>query len=331
MKLPYISKFLLVLTTLFLISYQIEAQSEKHHPIVDEIEISFPSGDFEPEEVKKHLSFLTKDELEGREIGSKGYKKAVDYVVEQFKIMGLKPYFDGYIDTFFVKGKETYNVVGFLPGQDRELSKQFVIVGAHLDHIGTTKEVNGDHIANGANDNASGSTAVLLLASHLAKMKMNARSVLFVLFGAEESGLKGSEHLAMVLKGQKIDLYTMLNFEMIGIPPVNDECKAYLTGYNMSNMAEKLNEYTNKGILGFLPKAKKANLFQRSDNYPFYNAFHVPCQTVFSFDFENFPFYHHVDDELSQIDLEYMTALINDLLPSLYRTVNSKTKEITLH
>ncbi len=282
-------------------------------------------------DVESIMNFLASDELGGRDTGSEGLEKAAKFIEEEFKKSEIDPYFDSYLNTFDAKGTETYNVVGYLKGTDPDLANQFVVIGAHFDHIGTGKEVNGDVIANGANDNAAGSTAVISLAKHFVKAKSNKRSILFVLFGAEERGLLGSSHLAKALKEKNLDLYTMVNFEMIGVPLNDKSYKAYITGYEISNMADKMNEYSGKELIGFLPKAKEFQLFRRSDNYPFYEKFKVPCQTISTFDFTNYEYYHHVDDEVSEMNFEFMAELINDCIPAITKILNTSTKEIKLN
>ena len=282
------------------------------------------------EEIEGYVKFLASDELAGRDTGSEGMETAAVFIEELFKKNDVLPYFDSYRDTFEVAGTATQNIVGFLKGTDPELSKEFVILGAHYDHIGTAKKVGDDAIANGANDNAAGNAAVLALAKHFATAKNNKRSILFVLFAAEEKGLLGSKHLSKVLKEKEIDLYTMINFEMIGVPLNGKSYKAYITGFKESNMADKLNEYSGKELIGFLPKAKEFSLFKRSDNYPFYKAFDVPCQTISTFDFTNYQYYHHVDDEASELNFEHMADLIHDCTIAIEGVVNSDTKEIEL-
>ncbi|WP_109097986.1 M20/M25/M40 family metallo-hydrolase [Aquimarina sp. AU58] len=277
------------------------------------------------------MNFLASDELKGRDTGSEGLEKAAKFIEEEFKKNKIAPYFETYRDAFDAKGTATYNVVGFLKGTDDELSKEFIILGAHFDHIGTGKEVNGDVIANGANDNAAGSSAVISLAKQFAQLKNNKRSILFVLFGAEERGLLGSAHLAEVLKEKNINVYAMVNFEMIGVPLNDKPYKAYITGYEMSNMAQKMNEYAGSELIGYLPKAKEFQLFRRSDNYPFYEQFKVPCQTISTFDFTNYDYYHHVDDEISEMNFEFMAELINSCFPVLTKMANTSDKEIKLN
>ena len=297
------------------------------HLTVDDIQPISPTLP----DVQRILEFLASDSLGGRDTGSKGLQMAADFIVSEFKKSGVQPYFESYLDTFDAKGVETFNVVGYLPGKNTELSKELVIIGAHFDHIGQGEKVDDDVIANGANDNAAGSTAVITLAKHFATIKNNQRSILFVLFGAEERGLLGSKHLAKVLKDKDVDLYTMINFEMIGVPMNNKEHKAYITGYKMSNMAEKFNEYVGKTFIGFLPKAKEFQLFRRSDNYPFFKEFNVPCQTISTFDFTNYDYYHHVDDEASELNFEFMKELLNDCVPVIAKVTNTPTKEIKLN
>ena len=282
-------------------------------------------------EVESYVKFLASDTLEGRDTGSKGLADAAKYVEDVFKKNHVSPYFDSYQDIFDVSGIATQNVVGYLKGNDPELAKEFVILGAHYDHIGTAKKVGDDTIANGANDNAAGSAAVIALAKYFSEKQTNKRSMLFVLFGAEEKGLLGSKHLSKKLKEKGIDLYTMVNFEMIGVPLEGKSHKAYITGYETSNMAAKLNEYAGQELIGFLPKAKAINLFKRSDNYPFYQEFDVPCQTISTFDFTNYAYYHHVDDEASELDFSHMADLIHDCAVAIEGLVNAETKEIILN
>jgi len=283
------------------------------------------------DDIKLSLEYLASDELEGRNTGSKGIEKAALYIENIFKEYEVKPYFKTYRDSFDLENDVGYNVVGYLPGNDSNLKNEFVILGAHYDHIGTIKEVNGDSIANGANDDASGTVAVLEWAKYFAKTKNNKRSILFTLYSAEEKGLKGSQNLAKRLKELNLDLYTMINFEMIGVPRDKNEIMAYMSGYEKSNMAEKLNMYCCSKIIGFFPKAKEFQLFKRSDNYPFYQEFKIPAQAISTFDFTNFDYYHHVDDEVDKMNFEHMTNFITKMIPAIEGMVNSSTKEIILN
>ena len=144
-------------------------------------------------------------------------------------------------------------------------------------------------------------------------------------------GLKGSTHLAKRLKSKAIDLYTMINFEMIGVPRAENEIMAYITGFEKSNIANKLNTYSGSEMIGFFPKAQSYNLFMRSDNYPFYEAFKVPAHAISTFDFTNFEYYHHVDDEADKMYFNHMTNFINNMIPALEGMINAPTKEIKMN
>jgi Zn-dependent M28 family amino/carboxypeptidase len=282
-------------------------------------------------EVASTLKYLASDELEGRESGTVGMEKSADYLVEFFKKNNVKPYFSSYRDTITNFKGTAYNVVGYVEGIDSVLKKEFLLISGHYDHIGLAKEgINGDFINNGANDDASGTTAVAEMAKYFSVSQSNKRSILFVFFVGEEKGLLGSKHLAKKLKQQNFNLYAQFNIEMIGVPMKRDYL-AYLTGFEKSNMGEKINEYTGKKSVGFLPKAAEYKLFYRSDNYSFYDVFKVPCQSVSTFDFENFDYYHHVSDEFKMMDIGHMTHFIQEMLPAMTKIANSPTQEIHMN
>ncbi len=290
------------------------------------------SNDFvKPEAIKKHLDFLASDDLHGRNTGTADIEKAAGYISAQFKTMGVKPYFDTYKDNFDAKGKPAFNVVGVLEGNDPELKKEFILIGAHYDHIGTAKEIDGDTIANGANDNASGTSSVIEIARYFAEAKTNKRSLIFALFSAEEMGLLGSRHLAEKLKDEDLNLYLMFNIEMVGVPMVDKDYLVYLTGYEMSNLAETFNAFCDKKVIGFLPQAKEYNLFNRSDNAAFYEEFNLPAHTVSTFDFTNFDNYHGVNDEVDKMDPAHMANVVNNLLPGIEGLATSPQETVKLN
>ncbi|PKA97348.1 peptidase M28-like protein [Flavobacteriaceae bacterium MAR_2009_75] len=279
-------------------------------------------------QVEAMMNFLASDELQGRDTGSDGIAKAADFIENIFKENGVAPYFEDYRDMLSNFDQPAYNMVGYIEGNDPNLKNEFIIIGAHYDHIGLIEEENGDKIANGANDNATGTTTVLELARYFGEAKTNKRSLIFALFSAEEKGLLGSKHLAQKLKNENLNLYAMLNFEMVGVPLQDKDHLTYLTGYEESNLAEIANSYSSETFAGFLPKAKEFNLFKRSDNYPFHEAFGVPSQTFCTFDFTNFNHYHKVGDEVSEMNFEHMASLINKSIPVIEGITNAATKEI---
>ncbi len=293
--------------------------------------IKAPTASINQASVKSSIEFLAANNLRGRNTGSEGIDKAAIYIEGILKENNIKPYFTTYRDSFEVKDAFGYNIVGFKEGTDPTLKNEFLIISAHYDHIGLISPIANDSIANGANDNAAGSVAVLELAKYFGDSEINKRSILFVFLSAEEKGLLGSKHLASRLKDENLDLYVNLNIEMIGVPMVGKDHMAYLTGFEESNLAEKFNEYSNEKILGFLPKAKEFNLFKRSDNYSFYKEFKVPAQTISTFDFTNYNYYHQVQDEADKMDIPFMADLIESIIPGIYTMANTSTKEIKLN
>lgn len=276
------------------------------------------------------MNYLASDDLKGRDSGSDGIEMAATYIENHFKSYGVKPYFESYRDTLTNFKDPSYNIVGIVEGNDPVLKNEYIVIGAHYDHIGTIAPENGDYIANGANDNASGTTSVMEMARYFGTQKTNKRSLIFALFSAEEKGLLGSEHLAKKLKTQDLKLYTMLNFEMTGVPLQGKDYFVYITGYEHSNLAEVSNTYAKEELVGFLPTAKEYNLYQRSDNYPFHKEFGVPSHTFCTFDFTNFGHYHKVGDEVDLMDFGHMATLVNKVLPVIEGIANSPEQEIKL-
>ncbi|RKE91006.1 M28 family peptidase [Ichthyenterobacterium magnum] len=290
-------------------------------------------------QLKEIVSYLASDELQGRLAGSVGIDKAATYIENQFKSYGVNPYFDSYRDNFKIQDSiNAFNVVGYIEGSDSKLKEEVIIIGAHYDHIGfgqNIKKYGGrlvkkDSISNGANDNATGVSAVLTLANYFATKKSNKRSIIFALFSAEEWGLFGSKHLSEKLKAKQVNLYTMVNFEMIGVPLKGRDYLAFVSGYDLSNMASKLNEYNGSKFIGFSEVSKKYNLFKQSDNYPFYEQFKTPCQTISSCDLSNYDYYHHVDDETELMDYEFMANLMNNTSLAIEKMTNTPTREIVM-
>ncbi len=283
------------------------------------------------ERIGEMMNYLASNDMKGREAGSEGIEMAAMYIENYFKSYGVKPYFETYRDTLSNFKKPAYNIVGMIDGNDPNLKDEYILIGAHYDHIGTIKPENGDYIANGANDNASGTTSVLEMARYFGTQKTNRRSLIFALFSAEEKGLLGSKHLAKKLKEEDLNLYTMLNFEMTGVPLKGKDYFVYITGYEMSNLAEVSNTYAGENLVGFLPTAKEFNLYQRSDNYPFHEEFGVPSHTFCTFDFTNFNYYHKVGDEPDLMDFGHMSTLVNKTIPVIESIANAPNQEIKLN
>ena len=257
------------------------------------------------EETKNILFTLASDDMKGRDSKSGGYAKAAGFVEDYFQKHNIQPFYPAYRDSLMTDSLWSYNLVGSIGKYDP--NKKTVLIGAHLDHIGI-KEQEGDSIYNGANDNATGSTAVLQIARFLSQKEWK-QNVVVALFADEEKGLKGAYHLAERMKKEQVDLAYMVNFEMLGITLTTGANQVYMTGYNLSDMADKMNTFS-PNFVQFLPQAKEYNLFRRSDNYAFYEAFGVPAQTLSTFDFKNYDHYHKSGDEAEKMEVENMNTVI---------------------
>ncbi|WP_300599560.1 M28 family peptidase [Niabella sp.] len=201
------------------------------------------------------------------------------------------------------------NVAGLLPGKSRK--DEYVIFSAHYDHIGIGKPVNGDSLYNGANDDASGTTAVMLLADHFATLKNNERSIIFVAFTAEESGGFGSQYFSQQLDPAKIA--AMLNIEMIGTDSKWGKNSAYITGFEKSSLGAILQKNLAGTGFEFHPDPyPDQQLFYRSDNATLAKL-GVPAHTISTSKMDTEPHYHQPSDTVETLDLGNMTQIIRSI------------------
>jgi hypothetical protein len=184
--------------------------------------------------LKAHLAVLASDEFEGRAAGFPGNEKAVEYLVKELTAYGVEPAgVDGYLQEFeFGSRGETRkakNVIGVIPGTDPRLREEFVAIGGHLDHVGRKGQQvggqadgpkDGDEIWNGADDNASGTAAVLAVARAFTVGGLRPRrSVLICFWNAEEAGLWGSRRWAASPTRPLSKVVYYLNLDMVGRNP----------------------------------------------------------------------------------------------------------------
>ena len=305
--------YILILTLIF-------SSCSKEKKSLEEIKSQIKIND-----TKNIISILSSDSLKGRDNKNRGYFKAADYVIKYFKKNNINPLYNGFKDIFYSDSIESYNIVGTVGEFLNE--RKTILIGAHLDHIGVI-DVGPDSIYNGANDNASGCVSVLQIGSFLSQFEWD-YNIILALFAEEEKGLRGSYNLANRMKKESINLEYVINFEMIGKEMNIGTNKVYLTGYKISNLAQEINRVV-PGFVTFFSKSAEFNLFQRSDNYPFYKAFDIPSQTLSSFDFENYKYYHHFDDEVNNLNMENLNEIIVSSAFFISNFLNKKT-QITLN
>ena len=222
------------------------------------------------------------------------------------------------------------NVVAMIPG--KTLPNEYVIFSGHYDHIGVNSKnmINGDSIYNGANDDAAGTTAMIMLSKYFSALANNERTLVFAAFTAEESGGFGAQYFSKQF--DPLQVKAMFNIEMIGTESKWGKNSAYITGYEKTDMGKLLQGNLTGTNFTFYPDPYTSqNLFYRSDNYSFFQAFGKPCQSLSTFDFENFDYYHHVSDEFKLMDIPHITVFTQELLPAVTKIAVSPTQEITMN
>lgn len=213
------------------------------------------------------------------------------------------------------------NVVGVLPGKSRK--DEYVIFSAHYDHLGIGKpDAKGDSIYNGANDDAAGTTAVIMLANYFSQLNNNERTLLFVAFTAEEIGGFGSQYFSKQIDPKKT--VAMFNIEMIGTQSKWGENSAYITGYEKSDFGKILQANLSGSNFHFEPDPYPAqNLFYRSDNATL-AALGVPAHTISTSKMDNEPNYHKQSDEIETLDMNNMAEIIKAIAISSKTIVSGK-------
>jgi len=218
------------------------------------------------------------------------------------------------------------NIVGVLPGTSKK--EEYVVFGGHYDHLGIGKpDKNQDSIYNGANDDAAGTTAVIMLAKYFSALKeKNERTIIFVAFTAEEIGGFGSRYFSKQLNADKV--VAMFNIEMIGTQSKWGFNSAYITGYEKSDMGKILQANLTGSKFHFEPDPyPKQNLFYRSDNATL-AALGVPAHTISTSKMEEAPNdepnYHKQSDEIGTLDMNNMAEIIKAVAISSKTIVSGK-------
>lgn len=208
--------------------------------------------------------------------------------------------------THEIKEQPLANVVAVVPGKSKK--NEYVVFSGHYDHLGVRKPVDGDSIYNGANDDAAGTTAMIMLAKYFKALGNNERTILFAAFTAEEMGGFGSRYFSQQLDPEKV--VAMFNIEMIGTDSKWGKNSAYITGYEKTDMGTMLQKNLEGSGFTFYPDPyPQQQLFYRSDNATLARL-GVPAHTISTAKMENEPHYHKMSDEVETLDLENMTEII---------------------
>jgi Zn-dependent M28 family amino/carboxypeptidase len=279
-------------------------------------EVEVKSQLFDADALLERVRFLSIDSLEGRRTGEKGGLIARDYVVSQFKKNGISPLLSVYTQPFSFEGrrdKKTYegaNVLGLIKGTEHP--EKYIVISAHYDHVG----VNNGEIYNGADDDASGTSAIIAIAEYLQNNPPK-HSVIIAAFDAEEMGLRGAAHFLEANTIPKEQIALDINLDMVGR---NDNNELYVVGTNLYKQLQpaitdlELPENFKLSV-GHDGLDGKDNWVSSSDHGPFHRQ-EIP---FLYFGVEDHKDYHKPTDDFEFIQPEFYAKAVAVIISVLER------------
>lgn len=290
---------------------------------------SFAQSDITEKEIAEHISFLASPKMAGRFPGSLENRKVVKYLVKNFKLAGVKPLGKSYIQEFTTKIRvkkgldtpvvTTQNVVGFIEGNDPILKNEFIVLGAHYDHLGmggpSSRKPDTLGIHPGADDNASGTAALLEIGERLAVNRKDLkRSVILIAFGAEEQGLIGSKYFVENPVVPLSSIKFMINMDMVG--RLNAEKQLFMGGAASFEGGMELMKSLGTGS-GLNPVVNPYDV-GGSDHVPFYKK----NISVLGFHTGGHPQYHMPEDVFSLINVPGEKLVCDYIYNTMIRIAN---------
>ena len=293
------------------------------------------------------INFLASDELQGREAGFHGSRVTSEYIVSLLQWMGVSPLADSYFQPFDAYRKERQkkgrlevhpdsiaklkqevhqklsmrNVLGMIPGKN---TKEYVIVGAHFDHLGIDPVLDGDQIYNGADDNASGVSAVLQVArAFLASGQQPERNVIFAFWDGEEKGLLGSKYFVQTCPFLS-QIKGYLNFDMIGRNNKPQQPKQVVYFYTAAHpvFGDWLKEDIRKYGLQLEPDYRAwENPIGGSDNGSFAKV-GIP---IIWYHTDGHPDYHQPSDHADRLNWDKIVEITKASFLNMWKMANEKS------
>ena len=293
------------------------------------------------------INFLASDELQGREAGFHGSRVTSEYIVSLLQWMGVSPLADSYFQPFDAYRKERQkkgrlevhpdsiaklkqevhqklsmrNVLGMIPGKN---TKEYVIVGAHFDHLGIDPVLDGDQIYNGADDNASGVSAVLQVArAFLASGQQPERNVIFAFWDGEEKGLLGSKYFVQTCPFLS-QIKGYLNFDMIGRNNKPQQPKQVVYFYTAAHpvFGDWLKEDIRKYGLQLEPDYRAwENPIGGSDNGSFAKV-GIP---IIWYHTDGHPDYHQPSDHADRLNWDKVVEITKASFLNMWKMANEKS------
>ena len=293
------------------------------------------------------INFLASDELQGREAGFHGSRVTSEYIVSLLQWMGVSPLADSYFQPFDAYRKERQkkgrlevhpdsiaklkqevhqkltmrNLLGMIPGKN---TKEYVIVGAHFDHLGIDPVLDGDQIYNGADDNASGVSAVLQIArAFLASGQQPERNVIFAFWDGEEKGLLGSKYFVQTCPFLS-QIKGYLNFAMIGRNNKPQQPKQVVYFYTAAHpvFGDWLKEDIRKYGLQLEPDYRAwENPIGGSDNGSFAKV-GIP---IIWYHTDGHPDYHQPSDHADRLNWDKVVEITKASFLNMWKMANEKS------
>lgn len=293
------------------------------------------------------INFLASDELQGREAGFHGSRVTSEYIVSLLQWMGVSPLADSYFQPFDAYRKERQkkgrlevhpdsiaklkqevhqkltmrNVLGMIPGKN---TKEYVIVGAHFDHLGIDPVLDGDQIYNGADDNASGVSAVLQIArAFLASGQQPERNVIVAFWDGEEKGLLGSKYFVQTCPFLS-QIKGYLNFDMIGRNNKPQQPKQVVYFYTAVHpvFGDWLKEDIRKYGLQLEPDYRAwENPIGGSDNGSFAKV-SIP---IIWYHTDGHPDYHQPSDHADRLNWDKVVEITKASFLNMWKMANEKS------
>lgn len=266
------------------------------------------------EQLLRDVETLSADDMEGRGVGAKGGEKAREYVVKRFTESGIKAFQNDYLQPFEFTGRagkkfNAANVLGYIEG--KKFKDKYIVVSAHYDHVG----IQNGEIYNGADDNASGTSALFALAAYFAKHRP-AHTIIFAAFDAEESGLRGARAFLEKPPVAKEKIALNLNMDMIAH---NDKNELYAAGtYHYPQLKPPLERVAKRAKMKLLlghdrPELGKDDWTNQSDH----GVFHAAKIPFIYFGVEDHEDYHQPTDDFKNINQKFYVRAVETILAAV--------------
>ena len=267
---------------------------------------------------KSIITTLTSPQFEGRDIERETISRTMIYLESIFRSYNIKTYFDNYRVAYNIDGNKIgYNIVGLYRGNLRK--KSAILITANYDNLGLAKNrITSDSFFKGANDNATGVSAVLQLALFFNKIKPR-ENIIFAFTSGKHKNMIGAGFLAdTLLKYDYLDVKYVINLDMLGRPFETGRNNLLSIQDTTNSLVYQLNSYIHPEFINIA----EGDIFKESsESTPFYNVLKVPSITLTSFNFENDKYYLTVKDDINNLYLEYLHRTTARLTLALFSLI----------